>query len=98
DADMRGTVERRPRCECVDGDAVELAAEFFLDQCQHLVEAQPVDDVFEPRFAAVGPIAMVDEYAHDSVRHFGRVGRLNNHAGLAREVLFSAHAPAPTPT
>src|SRR6516165_4692106 len=91
-ADMSGAIERRARRERVAGDAVELAAELFLDQRQHLVETQPVDDVFESRLGAVGAIAMIDEHAHDGVGHLGGVGGLDHHAGVAREVLVPGNA------
>ena len=74
-ADMRGAIERRSRRQRITADAVKLAAEFVLDQRKHLVEAQAVDDVFETCLGAVGPVAVIDEYAHDGVRHLGRIGR-----------------------
>src|SRR5215469_9656496 len=42
-ADMGGAVERRSGRERIAGNAIELAAEFFLDQSQHFVEAEAVD-------------------------------------------------------
>ncbi len=91
-ADMSGAIERRARRERVAGNAVELAAELLLDQRQHLVETQSVDDVFESCLGAVGTVAMIDEYAHDGVGHLGGVGGLDHHAGLAREVLVPGNA------
>src|SRR5262245_9336041 len=91
-AEMGGAIERRARRERMAGNAVELTAELFLDQRQHLVETQAVDDVFEPRLGAVGAVAMIDEYAHDGVGHLGGVGGLDHHAGLACEVLVSGNA------
>jgi len=85
-ADMGGAVERRTRRDCPAGHAIELAAEFFLDQPRHFVGAEAIDDVFEPRLGAVGAVAMIDEYAHDGIGHLGGVGGLHHHAGLAREV------------
>src|SRR5262249_16530830 len=55
-ADMGGAVEPRSGRERIAGNAIELAAEFFLDRPQHFVEAEAVDDVFEPRLGAVGAV------------------------------------------
>ena len=85
-ADMGGAVEPRSGRERITDNAIEFAAEFFLDQPQHFVEAEAVDDVFEPRLGAVGAVAVIDEYAHDGVGHLGGVGGFDHHAGLAREV------------
>jgi hypothetical protein len=85
-ADMRGAIERRSRRQRITVHAIELAAEFVLDQREHLVEPEAVDDVFKTRLGAVGPVAVIDEYAHDGVRHLGRIDRLDHHAGRSREV------------
>ena len=52
-ADMGGAVELRTRQQGVGGDAIKLAAELFLDQCKHAVDAHVLDDfvhvVLSPR-------------------------------------------------
>ena len=98
-ADMRGAIEWRTRRERIDGDAVKLAAELLLGQREDLLQAQPVDDVFETRLVAVGAVAVIDEHPHDGVRHLGGIGRLDHDAGFAREILMAGdaadHEPEP---
>jgi len=82
----------RTRRERRGGDAIELAAELLLDEREHLVDAEPVDDVFEPRLGAVGAVAVVDEDAHDRVGDRCCLGRPHHHAGLAAEVAVPGDA------
>ena len=96
---MGGPIEGGTRLERVAGNAVKLAAELLLDQRQHVLQPQAVDDVFEPRLGAVGAVAMVDEHAHDGIGHLGGVRGLHHDAGLARKVPVAGdaadHQPKP---
>ena len=98
-ADMGGAIDSRARRERFRRNAVELAAELLLGQRDHLLHAEAVDDVFEPRLVAVGAVAVIGEHAHDRVGHLGGVGRAHDHAGLAREILVTGdaaeHQPEP---
>ena len=98
-ADMGGAIDRRARRERFRRNAVELAAELLLGQRHHLVHAEAVDDVFEPRLVAVGAVAVIGEHAHHRVGDLGGVGRAHDHAGLAREILVAGdaaeHQPEP---
>src|SRR5262245_51221282 len=86
DAEMSRAIEGRSRRERIAGYALKLATQFVLNQRQHLVEADAVDDVFEARLGAVGPVTLIDEHAYDGVGYLGRVRGLDHHAGFAREV------------
>ena len=53
-------------------------------QAEEFFEAQGVEHVFQPRLGAVGAVAVIDEHAHHGVGDLGGLGRLDDHAGIAR--------------
>ena len=53
---------------------------------------QAVEHVFQPRLGAVGAVAVVDEHAHHGVGDLGRLGGLDDHAGIAGEILVAGDA------
>ena len=86
-AEMRGARKRRPRRQRAGHGAVELAAELLLHQPEEFLDPHLVEHVFEPRLGAVGAVAVIDEHAYHRVRYQGGVGRLDQHAGIARKAL-----------
>ena len=68
------------------------APSFSSTSGEEFLEAPGVEHVFQPRLVAVGAVAVLDEDAHDGVGDLGRVLRLHDHAGVAREILVAGDA------
>ena len=68
-ADVGGAIDGGAWQQRLGRNAIELVAELLLDQFQHRLDAQPVEDVFEPGPGPVGAVAVIDEHPHDGIRH-----------------------------
>ena len=73
-------------------DAHQFPAELVLHRGQEFFESPGVEHVFEARLGAIGAVAVVDENPHHGIRHPGRVGRLDDDAGVAGEILMAGDA------
>ena len=89
---MGGAVEGRARRDRLRRHLRQLAAELLLDMGDEFLEAPGVEHVFEPRLVAVGAVAVLDEDAHDGVGDLRRLLRLDDDAGVAREILVAGDA------
>ena len=74
-ADMGGAVERRARRQRTRHGAVEFVTELLLEQAEKFLDAQGIEHIFQPRFGAVGAVAVLDEQAHHRIGHLAGVGR-----------------------
>ena len=92
---MRHAVEGRPREERFRGHAGEGFAEPLLDQREKLVVPHPVEHIFQPGLVAVGAVAEIDEDAHDGIRHFCRVCRLDDDVAVFGEIPVAGDAAEP---
>ena len=71
---------------------VERAAELLLDGRQELLEAPGIEHIFQPSLVAVGTVAVLDEDAHDRVRHRDAVLRRAHDSGVAGDVAVARNA------
>ena len=67
-------------------------AEFLFDRGEKSFKAPGVEQIFQARLGAIGAIAVLDEYAHHRVCRLGGVFGLDDHAGIAREILVAGDA------
>ena len=74
------------------GTRTSLAPSFSSISDQKFFDADLVENIFQARLGAVGAVAMVDVDAHDGVGDLGRIGGLDDDAGLAREILVAGDA------
>ena len=55
----------------------------------------PVEHIFQPGLVAVGAVAEVDEDTHDGIRHFCRIGRLDDDVAVFGKVPVAGDAAEP---
>jgi hypothetical protein len=92
---MRHAIESRPRGKRFRRHAGEGFAEPLLDEGEKLVVPHPVEHIFQPGLVAVGAVAEIDEDAHDGVRHFCRIGRLDDDVAVFGEIPVAGDAAEP---
>ena len=91
-ADMRLPVVRGTRLNMLCVDACDGTPELPLHLGEKAVQAAAlgkiaVEDIFQPRFVAVGPVSLGNEDAHDRIGDFAGFVWLDDGAGLARQIL-----------
>ena len=91
-AEVRRPIEQWARRNGAGHRAIESPTELFLQQSDEFFDAHGIEYIFQTRFGAVGPIAVLDEQTHHSVRHFAGVTRLYQHTGITGEIVMPGNA------
>ena len=89
---MRQPIERGALSDGFGGRSHQLVPEFLLHGADKFLEAPGIEHVFEPRLGTIAAVTVVDEHAYDRIRHLGRLGGLDDDAGIAGEVLMAGNA------
>jgi hypothetical protein len=74
------------------GARMSFQPRFSSTAARNFSKPPGIEHVLQPRFVAVGAVAMLDEHAHHGVGDFRRILRLDDHAGVAREVAVAGDA------